>query len=130
MKILLKTILLLIIPAIMGISGMSCDTENNSVFIRLRNTSGSDYTSVVLNTSFANVGFGDLTSGTTSDYKEFSVAYNYAFVELFIDGSVYTLQPIDYVGETPLKNGHYTYEIDAGDATGRYDKLSLRLVED
>lgn len=130
MKILLKTLLMLAIPAILCVSGMSCDTENESVFIRVRNVSESDYSSVVLNTSFANVGFGDLESGGITDYKEFSVAYHYAFVELFIDGNVFTLQPIDYVGETPLKKGHYTYEVDAGVADGRYDKLSIRLVED
>ena len=51
-------------------------------------------------------------------------------MELEIDGNTYTIQPVDYVGETPLENGKYTYQLDANDATERFEKLSLRLIED
>lgn len=53
-----------------------------------------------------------------------------AFVQLEIDGETYALQPIDYVGETPLENGSYTYQIDANDFQERYEKLSLTLIEE
>ncbi|WP_370477711.1 hypothetical protein [Tamlana flava] len=47
-----------------------------------------------------------------------------------IDGEVYTIQPIDFVGETPLEKGKYTYQIDANDSTEQYGKLSLTLIEE
>lgn len=45
-----------------------------------------------------------------TDYKVFESAYGYAFIELEIGGKTYTIQPIDYVGETPLEDGNYTYQ--------------------
>lgn len=62
--------------------------------------------------------------------KIFQKAYRYAFVELEIDGETYTLQPIDYVGDSPLKNGLYTYQIDANDSQEQYGRLSLILVKE
>ena len=51
-------------------------------------------------------------------------------MQVEIEGEIYTLQPIDYVGEIPLENGNYTYEIDANDSLLRFDKLTLTLVTD
>lgn len=83
-----------------------------------------------MNTSTGNVNFENLKSGQKTDYKIFQKAYRYAFVELEIDGETYTLQPIDYVGDSPLKNGLYTYQIDANDSQEQYGRLSLILVKE
>jgi hypothetical protein len=51
-------------------------------------------------------------------------------VELEIDGKTYTLQPVDYVGETALDDGNYTYQIDANDPQEQFASLSLELIKD
>ena len=123
-----KTIILLI--TIATLFGCSKDNENNEVKIRLSNVSQYDFQNIVVNTTTGNVTFENLSPGQKSEYKEFDKAYSYAFVELEIDGETYTLQPIDYVGETLLENGNYTYQLDANDTDDQYTKLSLTLIED
>lgn len=110
------------------LSGCSDDNKSNAVHIRLANASAYDFEQITVNTTTGDVMYGDLKSGQLSDYKSFEVAYSYAFVELMIDGEVYTLQPIDYFGETPLEDGKYTYRIDANDSQERFGKLSLTLI--
>ena len=110
---------------------VSC-TQNDSdlLLLRIKNTSQFDYNGVVVNTSGGEHNYGTINSNQSSDYKAFDLAYRYAFVELKIDGSTYTIQPIDYVGETPLDNGKYTYEINATNSGDQYSRLSLILEED
>ena len=110
---------------------VSC-TQNDSdmLLLRIKNTSQFDYTDVVVNTSGGEHNYGTVNSNHASDYKAFDLAYRYAFVELIIDGSTYTVQPIDYVGETPLDNGKYTYEINATNSGDQYSRLTLTLAED
>ncbi|MCX2743262.1 hypothetical protein OO013_05265 [Mangrovivirga sp. M17] len=113
-------VILLILPA------CNEDESPETVNIRLKNTSKYDYTNIVV----YDTKFQDLNSGNTSEYHQFDIAYRYAFVELEINGNVYTIQPIDYVGETPLKNGFYTYNIGANDTNDQYGRLSIDLVKD
>ena len=122
-----KTMILFI--TIVTLLGCSKDNENNEVKIRLSNLSQYDFHNIIVNTTTGYVNFEDLNSGQKSEYKKFDKAYSYSFVELEIDGETYTLQPIDYVGETLLKNGNYTYQLDANDTYDQYTKLSLTLVE-
>ncbi|MBP0905720.1 hypothetical protein ACFSKN_15855 [Mariniflexile gromovii] len=111
----------------------SCSSDNNNISevnIRLSNVSQYNFKNIVVNTSTGNTNFENMSSQETTNYKAFETAYRYAFVELEIDGKTYTLQPIDYVGETPLKNGNYTYQIDANDSQEQYGKLSLTLIDE
>lgn len=103
------------------------DTE--TINIRILNNSTFDFKDIQVDTSTGLVAFGNLNSGEMSTYQSFRLAYRYAFVELLIDGELYTLQPIDYVGEIPLENGNYTYAIGA-EINDRYDTLSLNLMYD
>jgi len=127
----MKKILILII-SITTLLGCSKDNKDNlyEVKIRLSNVSQYDFQNIVVNTTTGDVNFEDLKSGQKSDYKVFDKAYSYAFVELEINGQTYTLQPIDYVGETPLENGNYTYQINANETEEQYTKLYLTLIEE
>lgn len=112
---------------------LSCsesDVNKSAVNIRLANTSIYDYENIVINTTTGDVNFGDLKSGSISDYKVFETAYRYAYVKLEINGNILRIQPIDYVGETPLKNGNYTYEIHTDSPNEEYGALSIELVVD
>ena len=128
----MKAKMLLIATAIL-ISMSSCKKDSsvsNELQIRIKNTSQYDYANVLVNTSGGINNYGNILSTKSSDYKTFSFAYNYAFVQLEIAGVTYTLQPIDYVGETKLSSGKYTYEINANATGTQYDKLTLTLVKD
>ena len=106
--------------------GCTNDDNSSEVKIRIANISPFDFKNIVVSSTT----YEDTKSGQESIYKVFESAYRYAFIELEIEGSTYTLQPIDFVGETQLKNGNYTYQIDANDSQEQYGKLSLVLVED
>ena len=126
----MKKILILIV-AITAFISCSKDDENSSdLKIRLSNVSQFDFENIKVNTSTGNVNYANLKAGEKSDYKGFETAYRYAFIELEIDGKTYTLQPIDYVGETPLTDGNYTYQINASDSQNQYQKLSLTLIKE
>ena len=128
----MKKILILIFSLLSFISCSNDNDDNNTstVNIRLSNVSQYNYQNIFVNTSTGKTNFENLNSQEMTNYKSFEKAYFYAFVELEIDGETYTLQPIDYVGETPLKNGYYTYEIDANDSQEQYGRLSLTLIEE
>jgi hypothetical protein len=104
--------------------------DTSEVHLRLSNVSQFNYTNIVVNTSTGYVNFNDLNAQQSSVYKTFEKAYSYAFIELQIEGKTYTLQPIDYVGESLLKNGYYTYQIEANDPQEQYATLHLTLLED
>ena len=122
-----NTLLFLFILAFTIIGCSSDDnSKNTEVRIRLSNVSPFDYKNITVNT----ISFDQVNSGEKTAYKTFEIAYRYGFIELEIDGATHTIQPIDYVGETPLKNGDYTYQISANDSKEQYGKLDLTLVED
>ena len=125
----MRTILILLCVILM--TGCSNDDPGaTEVNIRLSNVSAFNFESIVVNTSTGLVNFENIGSGEKTTYKTFEKAYRYAFVELEIEGETYTLQPFDYVGEELLKNGNYTYQIDADISQDQYGSLSLTLVKD
>ena len=121
--------LLILFVALACISACSKEGDDGNIRIRLSNISAYDFENIAVNTSTGNVTYGSLESGASSAYKSFELAYRYAFIELSADGNTYTLQPIDYVGETPLDKGEYTYQLDL-EPNGQYTSLSLVLIED
>ena len=125
----MKKILILILAISMSCSGDD-DSNTSELNIRLSNVSPYNFQNIVVNTGTRNTNFENINSQQKTGYKTFETAYRYAFVELEIDGETYTLQPIDYVGETLLENGNYTYEIYANDSQEQYGKLTLTLIEE
>lgn len=126
----MKTLFILMISIATLLSCSKNGDKKSELKIRLSNTSQYDYKDIKVNTSSGNVNFEDIKAGEKTEYQNFKIAYNYAFVELKIDSETYTLQPLDYVGETPIKKGNYTYKIDANDSKDQYSKLSLKLVKE
>lgn len=101
---------------------LGCTKESDTVEIRISNASGADLQNIIVNTGSGNVSYGDLKSGQLSAYKAFETAYSYAFIQVNMADETYTFQPIDYVGEEPLPDGQYTYELTIIDR-GLYIKL-------
>jgi hypothetical protein len=97
------------------------------VEIRIKNMSNLSYTGITVSTGGGQQVYDTLNANEKSNYKKYLFCYRYGFVQLKIDGKLYTLQPIDYVGETKLETGKFTYEIDANTSN---NSLSLNFVKD
>lgn len=85
------------------------DDDINEVNIRVQNVSS---------LAFDEVQVGDaekvhmnLAPDDHSEYLVYETAYQFAFIEIKSGAETYTLQPIDFVGETALPIGLYTYEL-------------------
>lgn len=63
--------------------------------------------------------FGDIQAGATTAYREFDVAYDYAYVRFRVDTLVFSLVPIDFVGEEPLGKGQFTHTLELVDVASR-----------
>lgn len=128
----MKKIFLLFVMGIL----LSCsnDTTNetiipqtSSVQIRIQNASAYKFENIIVNTFNKETNFENLNSNQKSGFKTVEVAYSYAFVKLEIKGKTYTIQPIDYVGETALENGNYTYKITVN--PNQYQELGIELIK-
>lgn len=117
--------LLTLLFFILLLSCSSDDQLSGDVEIRIKNTSLIDFNDVLVNTKE----FGDIDAGEFSSYQPFELAYRYDYIELKSDGETYILQPIDFVGETPLSPGQYTYQLDILDLSGS-PYIQLTFIED
>lgn len=111
----MKRFLLLMVLLTTGF--FSCtdrDDDLEAVNIRIKNSSTLPFDSVQVGE--AAEPYTNLAPDEYSDYQEFETAYTYAFVQINSGEETYTLQPIDFVGETPLPLGFYTYELDVTEA--------------
>ena len=86
---------------------LSCsdDDGTNEVRIRLRNASEFQFE----NATFNNVNYGNIESGATTEYRVFQNQYSYGSVSITIEGEEYGWIPIDFVGESLLEDGDYTF---------------------
>jgi len=80
--------------------------ESNEVNFRLSNVSEVKFE----NATYNDTNFGDIEPGGITEYRYFENQYSYGSVEITINGEKYGWQPIDYVGESLLEDGNYTFE--------------------
>jgi hypothetical protein len=97
------------------------------VEIRIANRSDRDFDRVDATFDPEKVEYGAVAKGATSEYRTVKQAYRYALVEVTAGGQTFRFHPIDFVGETPLEPGRYTYAltIEPSDNT-----ITIDLVED
>ena len=115
---IMKNLLFFLLPFLL-LSNECCKNEpieNNppqtdAILIRIKNAGAFDYQNVYVNTTGGENEYGNLQAGQYTEYKEFELAYQYAYIRLEVNGVTIALQPIDYVGEIPLEKGNYTYEV-------------------
>jgi hypothetical protein len=93
--------------------------------LRVRNVSGVRLDSVTVQVTGPVLLFGSFAPGQTSPYRAVGTAYRYARIQATVNGERLTLQPQDYVGETPLSAGRYTYELSV-DMPARALRLNFR----
>lgn len=87
-------------------------TPPDTVQIRLFNLSQHDFDHVTIDFPSGPIGFGSLPAQRQSAYHRVDEAYHYGTLHITADGQTYDLIAIDYVDETPLQAGYYTYLLD------------------
>ena len=106
------------------VAGSCAEPEASSSDIRIHNVSEFDYIDLTVGSQH----FDSLPAGAMSEYRDFGPAYRYNYVRVTVDGSLLTLQPIDYVGEDLLGEGEFTYQIDITDLVA--GDFTIWTVED
>ena len=96
------------------LSLIACDSPllpwgGGDVEIRIQNNSTFPFQRVDVVFPEDEVSYGAISAHSASDYRGVSKAYRYAYVEVEIAGEELRIQPIDYVGESLLDAGKYTY---------------------
>lgn len=100
---------LLILLVLFAVGCSDRDDELDGVQIRIKNVSSILYNTVQVGTEdnlHKNIG-----PDKYSEYLEYETAYTYSYVRIIAGEETYVLQPIDFVGESPLPLGFYTYEL-------------------
>ena len=82
------------------------------LMIRVHNSSDRVFDRVEVQFPEQTVQYGVVGVDSSSEYRMVSQAYQYAYVQVMVGGQAFTLQPVDYVGESLLAPGEYTYVLD------------------
>lgn len=94
------------------------DDDVNEVNVRIKNVSDKTFDEVQVGD--AEELHMNISPDDFSEYLVYETAYRYAFIQILSGEETFTLQPIDFVGETALPIGFYTYELnitEEGDIT-------------
>ena len=83
------------------------DTPIEASMVRVANGTGLPLQNVRINSII----FGDVPVDGVSSYQALTPAYRYAALRLEVAGKKFEMVPDDYVGETPLGRGIFTYRI-------------------
>lgn len=94
----------------LSVSFSACG-KSKVVLIRIENSTGHDIKDIFVSGPEDEHHYGDLQEGKKSAYKVYEKAYRYAFCTFMIGDSEFTIQPIDFVGESLLEPGKYTYRL-------------------
>jgi hypothetical protein len=98
---------------------------SDGVEIRIANANAFALDQVIVGFPQQQEDYGAIPPHGRSEYRHVKHAYSYAYVEVYRRGERLVLQPIDYVGESPLPPGRYTYLLAIEPAEGEMT-LSLR----
>ena len=107
-----------------------CDSlvlDSDGVEVRVRNFSTIDFDSVTVRFPQETHRYGRVEAGRASAYRPVREAYRYDYVEAWIGTEKYVLQPFDFVGESLLRAGRYTYGLDFG---GSPPRLEFIMADD
>lgn len=106
---------------VLATAAAGCNSDpfstDDGTHIRLRNSSTFDLTSVTFRPGQAEIKFTRIEPGQTTNYIPVANAYRYGYLEVLVDGSRRVIQPIDYVGESFIGEGRFTYVISVDPST-------------
>lgn len=108
-------------------AGCSSLQQAGGLQIRVANASAFTMEQVTIGFPSQEVQYGTLAAGATSEYRDVEQAYRYAAVTVMVEDERLVMQPIDFVGESLLAPGRYTYVLDVDSPPTR---LNLTLRQD
>lgn len=114
--------------AMLFLSGCSLLDPDDPVEIRVQNASTLTIQEGVLYSDWDSVVFQTLEPGQQTPYKEVRRAYRIATTQVVTASDTARLQVIDFVGETPLEGGKYTYLLSFFE--GNPTSLTLEMIKD
>lgn len=104
---------------------------SGGVHVRVENASNFPMNQIEVGFPDTLVSYGDLPPGSKSAYREVPAAYDIAGVTMTVGEKKLRLQPVDFVGEEPLKPGLYTYVLIVRAPTGTSDySLTMEVRSD
>ena len=117
-------------PALFAFLVLACGFLDPSETLEVRVMNGSEVLldEGVLYLPDDSIVFSELQPGQSTPYQEVAWAYGIATVQVVVAQDTARLQVIDYVGETRLSPGRYTYVLSFADNMTTH--LALELVED
>ena len=102
-------------------------SSDSGTRIRLRNASAFELTNVTFRPGQPKLEFDRIRPGEATNYVTVPNSYGYGYLEVLVNGSRRVIQPIDYVGESYIGDGRFTFEITVESSTLN---PSTRLVKD
>lgn len=119
----LHALLLLLLPLVALTAGCGDPVggADGELLFRVENSSLIPFDDVIVAFPEQQVSYGRVNAGARSEYRAVSSAYGYAYVEVRVGDLKSVQQPIDFVGESLLPPGRFTYVIlpsDLGDPLG------------
>lgn len=126
----MKALLRILIAVLLIVVTAGCTSANGKpggLEIRIANRSDRDFDKVDVTFTSDKVEYGAIPKGGMSAYKQVKEAYRYAKIDIVANGEAFTFQPIDFVGETLLEPGRYTYALNV-DPTDHI--VTIDLVKD
>jgi hypothetical protein len=95
--------------------------------IRLRNASSFELTSVTFAPGSERVEFTRIGPNAITEYRSVEHAYSYGYFDALVAGVRRTIQPIDFVGESYIGEGKFTYQVTIDAQT---KNPIIRLIKD
>ena len=105
----MKRWLIALLMIAVSVSCTDRDDDVEEVNIRVRNIS--DLVFDIVQVGGADKIHEDVNPDSFTDYLQYEEAYRSAYIEIQSGTETFVLQPIDFVDETPLPKGLYTYEL-------------------
>jgi hypothetical protein len=94
-----------------------CGGGDPEPMVRICNDTGFDINAVAWNTIYS---IDSLSNGACSDYETpMNTVYRYTSVTFRVQTDAFEIRPIDYVGETPLDDGAWSYHLTITDYASR-----------
>lgn len=116
--------------AMLSLSMSLCACASD-VRIRVANRSDVPMTTVIVQFPSQSETYGDIPAGASTEYRAVTEAYRYAYVEATVEDKRAIIQPIDFIGETLLSSGNYTYALTyQPDAETQFGRIRLELETD
>ena len=127
MKIALRLFAAALLLTFIAGACTSANGKTGGLEIRVANRSDRDFDRVDVTFTSDKIEYGAIPKGGVSAYKPVKEAYRYAKIDIVANGETFTFQPIDFVGETLLEPGRYTYALNI-DPTDHM--VTIDLVKD